>query len=319
MRRVCGIVLVLVWLVSGAAVPAAAQTTVTDKTIAERGAGYEFSFDSPELGVSAADAAIQDFVQAEVATFRSWVSSRQPDEPGYFAELTYTIPRNDDSVVTVLFSYSFYTGGAHPNHTQVAFNFLMPDGVRVLLPDVIGSDGIQRVSDLAIADLNATLTGPNGTSDAEWIRTGAGPYAENFEAFEWLPDELVLHFDPYQVAAYAAGPQEVRLPWARLQDLLRPAPRTPLPSFACSNAVTAVEHAICSDMPLAQLDRRTAEAFAMRLRSEASANLPPKVRVEQQAWLGQRDAACSGASGAALVRCLTDQYRIRLNDLRSFA
>ncbi len=66
---------------------------------------------------------------------------------------------------------------------------------------------------------------------------------------------------------------------------MREDPRTPLPSFDCADALTPVEHAICADMLLAQLDRRTAEAFRARLRYEALANQPPKVRAEQQAWL----------------------------------
>src|SRR5205085_4127236 len=136
---------------------------------------------------------------------------------------------------SIRFMYSIYTGGAHPNFAQTAFNFLMPDGARVFLPDLIGAEGITRVSDLAIADLTPRLTGPNGMSDPNWVRTGAGPYADNFDTFELLPDQVVLDFDPYAVAAYAAGPQKVSIPLSRLQDMLRPDPRAPLPSFDCAD------------------------------------------------------------------------------------
>lgn len=319
MRRVSGLVFALFCLLTVSAAPHVfAQTAVADKQIAEQGDGYDFSFTYPQTGVAAADAAMQDFAQGEVASFKSALGSRRADEPPYFAELTYTIPRNDESMLSVLFAYSFYTGGAHPNSTTTAFNFLMPDGARVFLPELIGSAGIQRVSDLAIADLNARLTGPNGLSDPDWIRSGAGPYADNFETFEWLPDEVVLKFDPYQVASYAVGPQEVHISRSQVNDLLRPDPRAPLPSFDCGEAATDVEHAICSDMQLAQLDRRTAEAFAMRLRFEELGDQQPKVRAEQQAWLGQRDAACAGSADAALVSCLDQQYAQRLSALRSF-
>lgn len=56
---------------------------------------------------------------------------------------------------------------------------------------------------------------------------------------------------------------------ARVSDVMRPDPRAPLPSFDCAEASTAVAHAICSNGRRAQLDRRTAEAYAMRLRLEA--------------------------------------------------
>lgn len=297
---------------------AAAQSSVTDASMAEHGDGYDITFAYPQIGNEAADAAIRDFVQADFADFKGWVARRGAQEPPYSAQLTYDVARNDDGVVSILFRYGFYTGGAHPNSTQTAFNFLMPDGARVFLPDLIGSDGVKRVSDMAIGSLDAQLTGPNGMSDPNWIRTGAGPFADNFEAFEWLPDELVLAFDPYQVAAYAAGPQVVHIPRAQLTDVLRQDPRAPLPSFDCTLAETPTEHAICSDMALAQLDRRTAEAFQTRLRYEALSNQPPKVRAQQQAWLGERDAACAGSAGPALVRCLATQYQARLTKLRSF-
>ncbi len=301
------------------AVGASAEATITEKHMAEHGDGYDINLAYPELGVPRADAAIAEFVQADFSGFKDWASLRTPQEPPYSAQLTYTVARNDESVVSILFSYAFYTGGAHGNLTQTAFNFLMPDGARVFLPELVGSDGVQRVSDMAIGSLDAQLVGPNGMSDPNWIKTGAGPYPENFETFEWLPDEVVLEFDPYQVAAFAAGPQEVRIPLSQLQDLLRPDPRAPLPSFDCALAETSVEHAICSDMPLAQLDRRTAEAFNMRLRFEAEGAQPPIVRAQQRAWLTQRDAACATPSVPDLVSCLSDQYKQRLETLRSFS
>jgi peptidoglycan-N-acetylglucosamine deacetylase len=297
---------------------ASAQATIVGKTISEHGDGYEISFAYPQIGIPSADAAMQDWVQDRVNGFKDSLTQRASHEPPYFAQLTYTVARNDDSALSILFSYSVYTGGAHPNLVQTAFNFLMPDGARVFLPDLIGDDGIKRVSDLAIADLTARLAGPNGMSDPAWIRAGAGPYADNFDTFELLPDQIVLEFDPYDVAAYAAGPQEVRIPLSELQDALRPDPRAPLPSFDCAEARTVIEQAICSDMTLAQLDRRTGEAFNTRLRIEALGNQPPTVRAQQQAWLAQRDAACAGSTDADLVACLEQQYALRLTALQNF-
>jgi uncharacterized protein YecT (DUF1311 family) len=272
----------------------------------------------PQIGIPSADAAMQDWVYALVDGFKGVLPQRSTQEPPYGAQLTYTVARNDEAVVSILFSYSIYTGGAHPNLAQTAFNFLMPDGARVFLPDVVGSDGIQRVSDLAIADLTRELTGPDAMSDETWIRTGAAPFADNFETFELLPDQIVIEFDPYAVAAYAAGPQKVRIPLAQVQDVLRPDPRVALPSFDCAEARTKVERAICGDMALAQLDRRTAEAFNMRLRFEAQSNQPATVRAQQQTWLGERDAACAATVDTALVSCLAQQYTSRLTALQNF-
>ncbi len=169
--------------------PVAAQASIGEKTITDQAAGYQMRLAYPQIGLPPADSAMQDYTQALVDDFKQTLQARDPREPPYFAELRYSVVRNDEAVVSILFSYSIYTGGAHPNLAQTAFNFLMPDGVRVFLPDVVGNDGIQRVSDLAVADLTARLTGPSGMSDPAWIRTGAAPYADNFETFELLADE----------------------------------------------------------------------------------------------------------------------------------
>jgi uncharacterized protein YecT (DUF1311 family) len=294
-----------------------AQVAVTDQTIEEQASGYDLYFAYPRVGWPSVDGMIEAWAQARLAGFKSALSARTDREPPYSARLSYAVTRNDAQAVVILFDYSLYTGGAHPNFTQAAFNLLEPDGTQVFLPDLIGTEAVGRVSDLAIADLTAQLTA-RGYADADWIRTGAGPYADNFETFEWQPSELVLHFDPYAVASYADGPMVVHVPLAAVRDKLRREPRTPLPSFACTSATTPVELAICADQRLAQLDRRVAEAYAARLRLEAISTRPPTVTAQQVAWLGQRDAACAGQTEGALVDCLTDQYTARLAALRDF-
>jgi uncharacterized protein YecT (DUF1311 family) len=295
-----------------------AQVAVNDQRVQEHTAATDIDFAWPRIGLGNDDAMLETWARSLLGDFRSQLAARTAQENPYSAHLSYSVTRNDEKAVVVAFLYSFYTGGAHPNSTQTTFNFLMPDGVRVFLPDLVGDAGIQRISDLAIADLDAQL-GSDGYSDPNWIREGAGPYADNFNSFEWQPSELILHFDPYAVAAYARGPSEVHIPLTRLQDVLRPDPRVPLPSFDCTNATTDVETAICSDQMLAQLDRRVAEVYAMRLRLEAVSSQPPTVQAQQISWLAQRDANCAGMQSAALVSCLDDEYMHRLADLQRFA
>ena len=302
---------------------AAAQGTRTEKTIVERtiadsGPGYRLHVAYPQLGIGTADAEVEQWVQSLVDEFGAAVRGRQPDEQPYGADLSYKIVRNDDAVTSLLFTYSMYLGGAHPNQVQTAFNYLGPDGLRVYLPDVLGDDGVRRVSELAIADLTTRPDRLAGMLEPSLVQQGAGPAADNFETFELRPDRIVVHFDPYVVAAYAAGPQEVQIPNARLEGFWRPDPRAPLPSFDCAQASTSVEHAICADARLAQLDRRVGEAFARRARWEAVLSSNRPVVAEQVSWLDQRDAACADQADAALIACLAAQYDARLAALKRY-
>ena len=70
---------------------------------------------------------------------------------------------------------------------------------------------------MAVAEL---LTRDIGTED--WIRDGAGPDMTNFSAWNFLPDDsLRITFDPYQVAAYAVGHQEVIFTTEEIAGIVR--------------------------------------------------------------------------------------------------
>jgi hypothetical protein len=62
------------------------------------------------------------------------------------------------------------------------------------------------------------------------IATGAGPRADNYRAWSITKKGLWITFDPYVVAAYAAGPQYVLVPYSALKDIIRP--DGPIANFA---------------------------------------------------------------------------------------
>jgi uncharacterized protein YecT (DUF1311 family) len=84
-------------------------------------------------------------------------------------------------------------------------------------------------------------------------------------------------------------------------------------SFDCSKASTAVEHAICDDRPLGELD----DELARELKA-ALAAVPERrqwVLTDQRRWLGYRDRRCRDKS--PLDVCLGDLYRKRVAHLRA--
>jgi uncharacterized protein YecT (DUF1311 family) len=227
--------------------------------------------------------------------------------------VSYTIPRNDEAMFAVAFAHGSYTGGAHPNTYSRTFNFLMPDGVEVELPELFTARGVKLISDLAIERLTDDLSAHH-VSDADWIKRGAGPNGRNFRSFILQPDELALVFDAYQVAAYVAGPQDVTIPLAKLKGTLRADPRAPVASFDCARAQSDVEQAICGSRALARLDRHMSEAYAEKLSWARDAAKRDAMRDGQRDWLKERDAACLRAA-LPLETCLTGMYRVRLRVL----
>jgi len=291
----------------------AAAGAVATKKLTAKSKDYDISIAYPVTGVKPVDDDVLAWAKSTMAEFKDDSADRDPSEHAYYFEVTFQVKRNDGKVFAVLFDEYTDTGGAHPNHDYYAANYYMPDGWRIYLPELLdGSRGLKRVSALATADLVKRIgTGNDALSDPDTIKTGAAPDWNNFRSFILEPNAIALYYPPYQVAAYAAGPQDGRIPLSALRDVMRPDPRKPAASFDCAGARTPVEQRICSDVVLARLDRDVAEAYSTHMRGLADDPNKPlgvKLKADQRAWLAKRDVAC----GTAEAACLTAYYRARL-------
>lgn len=310
---------------SVSAEPLAVETvklTKTDKL-------YEIDVEYPRTGIAAADKVLADYAKkaakdlidaaVDDAAERRKDSVELPYQLTYSLDMRFEVNRNDDRMLVVTTHANRFTGGAHSNNQAESFTFLRPDGHRVFLAEIFaGSKALRKISALATKDLIDRIGGPDGMTDEDWIRQGAGAFWENFSTFVLTPNELVLHFQEYQVAAYAAGAQEGRIPLSALKGFMRPDWRAPAPSFNCRKARSRVEKAICSDVALARLDRKLSEAYRDALAREfddQGNDIKPEARdaivQSQRKWLKERDRNC--ASGDKT--CLSAAYRERMNTL----
>lgn len=122
---------------------------------------------------------------------------------------------------TLRFTIYDYTGGAHGNTTFKTFLYDATTGV-VYGFDALWQDGVDPMPTLSTLVQSQLLASIGDMTDADWIASGTGENRANYQNFVLTDTELVFIFPPYQVAAYAAGPQEARIPLAELTDLLNP-------------------------------------------------------------------------------------------------
>jgi uncharacterized protein YecT (DUF1311 family) len=308
--------IIAVALAAACATPVFARLPVKTVTIAEKHKQYEIDVDYPKTGNKTIDEDIASWATLQVAAFRDDAAGNEGDSASgpYQLGIGFQVARNDDKMFAVVFTYTTYEGGAHPNTVFRTMNFLMPDGWHVYLQEIFTEAGLKKISKLAIADLDKQLAGPDSMGDKDWIARGAGPAWDNFDAFVLLPDALDIQYAPYNVAPYAAGPQETKIPLAPLKPFMRANWRAPSPSFDCAKAATAIEKAICSDANLARQDRDVAEAYRQKTSGSDEAAKKP-IRDAQRAWLDSRAARCGAKTGAAAVACLTALYDARLTAL----
>ena len=188
---------------------------------------YEISVQTPAMQDSSAPhagdfgRAVTAAIQTEVDAFKQGLLdlSPPPDSTGSYLDIKYELVSKTDRFFSIQFKISSYVqGAAHPNNRIVSFNYDLESGQELKLEQLFtpGSAYLQFISDFCKADLGKRQIG----FDSQ--QTGADPVAENFQIWNVGDDGLRITFNEYQVAAYAAGPQVVVIPYTVLKPIFNP-------------------------------------------------------------------------------------------------
>lgn len=152
-----------------------------------------------------------------------------PSDESMGSDITigYTVVLAKDDLISVEFTVSSYSAGAaHPNSYTDVVNFDLKNGKSLKLADLFlpGSKYLQTISTNCVQALEkrAKEEGPDGMLDESWIQRGAGPDLKNYNSWTISKKGLEVTFDPYQVAAYAAGSQHVSAPYSALKGIVKP-------------------------------------------------------------------------------------------------
>ncbi len=206
-------------------------TTISSKNFKEinKPKRFEISVEYPQLaGANAAkfNLLAKTKAMADVAGFRK-------DAQGLTAADLKTLPANsyldvgyeiewaNDELVSISFTNSSFTGGIHPNYNFTTLNYDLKNDREIKFVELFKpkSNYVKFISDYTIAVLKKRQ---GEYADSEWLKTGAGPAAKNFAAWNLTKKGLEISFDPYQVASYAEGQQLVIVPYSDLKKILQP-------------------------------------------------------------------------------------------------
>jgi hypothetical protein len=141
-------------------------------------------------------------------------------------DIGYEIRHATDDLISVEFTEGEYSSGAaHGNSSTTVLNYDVKNGKKLTLADlfnpkakyltVISAYCVKELKDRSKKDKDSML-------DEDMMQSGASPRADNYRAWSITKNGLWITFDPYQVAAYAAGPQHVLVPYSALKDILKP-------------------------------------------------------------------------------------------------
>lgn len=139
-----------------------------------------------------------------------------------------SIEEQNDRYVAVYMGGEWYMrGAAHPYHTIDTYIYDYQEGKLISIPSglfIAGSNYLDVLSKLSQEDLFAQSNkGDEGyVYDKQMVEDGTKPTADNFSRILPSKDGLIIYFDEYQVAPYAAGPQQVVIPYAKLKSVIDP-------------------------------------------------------------------------------------------------
>ena len=149
------------------------------------------------------------------------------DSLGSDITVNYELALAKDDLIAIQFTVSSYSAGAaHPNSYTEVVNFDLKNGKSLKLADLFlpGSKYLETLSNFCIQELKkqAKAQGDYAAMDDDWIKRGAGAELTNYDNWTITKKGLGITFDPYQVAAYAAGPQNVLVPYSAVKEIIKP-------------------------------------------------------------------------------------------------
>jgi hypothetical protein len=219
-------------------IPLSQQVMLTSVSFKEEGQSpvYTISVQTPKLAGSdderaqTFNQAVSDLIQSEIEYFRKNLLAQTPAVPvsaGSFFDAQYVVILQNSELWSLKFNFMGYAdGAAHPYHYSMVFNYDLEQGRKLSLEELFIKDSnfLEVISSHCIFELSKRDIGFYGG-----FEQGAQPEPKNYRNWNITTNGLMITFDEYQVAPYAAGPQTVTIPYTELKTIINP--KGPLAMF----------------------------------------------------------------------------------------
>jgi len=206
--------------------PAHQMLSLVSTTLAESGetppytisAEIPFLEGSDEARIQLFNQLVDGLIRGDIDSFRKIVLQDAPNPPaalGSSYDMHYALLSPPSDIMSLKFEInSYFEGAAHPGSYSLTINFDLAAGQELRLEQlfVAGSNYLEVVATYCKTQLILR--------NIAYFESGADPIPGNYRNWNITADGLLISFDPYQVAAYAAGPQIVLIPYSELQAII---------------------------------------------------------------------------------------------------
>jgi hypothetical protein len=159
--------------------------------------------------------------QEEIAKFKdnARVGVQIPGAGGSFYDQSYEYLSPPGNILSLKFDIMIYiSGAAHPGTHSRTVTYDLEAGSDVTLAQLFtaGSSYLDLIANYCSTELGKRNIDFGANS------SGAAPLPENYTNWNITEKGLLINFDGYQVAAFAAGPQRVTVPYSELKPVIDP-------------------------------------------------------------------------------------------------
>jgi hypothetical protein len=195
----------------------------------------DMSAEYPELvgpaGAAGLNLLVKNRVMKSFADFRKFMAGftaadikGEPADMRNYLDVGYTVEYADNDLISLSFGEDTFAGGAHPNHDFFTINYDLKAGRQLALADLFKprTNYLKTIAEYCAKDLQARKdpdTGEKLDFATDIFADGVKPTADNFQDWAITRKGLLILFPPYQVAAYAYGPQSVIVPYSALKGI----------------------------------------------------------------------------------------------------
>jgi len=166
-----------------------------------------------------AHADLTSVVNAFVEDYAKFIQEFPDYTLGWYLKIGAEIIYNSDEYISLMIGIETFTGGAHPNSTTNYYVFNTKSNQRLRLKDII-SDTIQFKK-----ILEKNFRRQNGISDTVSLaELGYNIYDDEFvlnENIGFTQNQVIVHFNPYEIAPYSMGPTSVSINKNELKGILK--------------------------------------------------------------------------------------------------
>ncbi|WP_228108013.1 DUF3298 and DUF4163 domain-containing protein [Terrisporobacter petrolearius] len=161
---------------------------------------------------------ILSFYEESLKEAQSFLEDFELDESNFVADASYEVKKNTVNTISILIKYYKYSGGAHGYYEYVPYNIDLKSGDNLALKNIFKKDVdykeiIDKEVEKQIKELGKKEKDLDKVYDFYGIK-------EN-QKFYLKDDEIVIYFDLYDIAPYAAGIPEFPITVDNIKDQIK--------------------------------------------------------------------------------------------------